>query len=114
MYLKIKGNSNKLFQENVKRVMNLFTVVAGRGTLPSQYDIDNAERLGRYWYEFVEDDKFEILGVTNDNKAFVKKRGENYIVVDFHCRYNNKQKVEVLYSLIQVFFADDQVELITE
>ena len=114
MYLKIKGNSNELFQENVERVMNVFTVVAGRGTLPSELDIVTAERLGCYWHEFVEDDKFEILGASNNNKAFVKERGENYIVVDFHCRYNNKLKVEALYNLIDVFFANDQIDFIHE
>jgi hypothetical protein len=114
MYLKIKGRNKELFQKNVECVMNVFTVVAGRGKLPSQYDIENAERLGDYWFEFVKDDKFEILGSLNDNKAFVKERGENYIVVDFHCRYNNKIKVEALYNLIDVFFADDQIDFIHE
>lgn len=119
MLLKIKGRNKERFKETVNSIMNIACVVAGKGSIPSEYDIKNAENSGQYWYENVKEDKFEILGISNDHKAFVRERGENFIVVEFSFRYDGRYGVQgfpkktALSNLILAIFDENEVELVS-
>jgi hypothetical protein len=118
MLIKIKGRNERQFNETVESVMNIACVVAGKGSIPSEYDIKNAVNLGKYWYENVKEDMFDILGITNDHKAFVRERGVNFIVIEFSFRYDARYGVQgfpkktALSNLILAIFNDDEVELV--
>ena len=49
------------------------------GYIPTQYDIDNADRLGRWWYreDMGGSDRFQLLGMANNDWLNVKDEGEN-------------------------------------
>jgi hypothetical protein len=111
MNIKITGRNKELFQENLKNILNVATVVAGTGTIPDEYDIENAETRGRYFVR--EKKKFTILGSSNNNWAHILEEGENYIIIDFLTRYEkpNCEKVNSLSNLILTWF-DDCTELV--
>ena len=98
--------------------MNIGCVVSRYGSIPTERDMAEAERLGNYWYENVKENKFELLPTANNNKAFVRKRGENYIVVEFRFRYDGSLEVKgflkatALTNLILAIFDKDEVELV--
>jgi hypothetical protein len=111
MLIKIKGRNNEKLTENISRVMNIACVVARRGTIPTQYDIETPERRGLYWYINESGDTFELLPTKNDDKAFVRDKGDNFIVVEFFSRYDKEgKKFESLSKLILAFFSQDDVE----
>ena len=122
MLIKIKGNSKRLFEDNVKKVMNIACVVSRYGSLPTDADIIQSkepERSSEFWYEDVKKSKFELFPLANNNKAFVRERGENFIVIEFHFRYDGRglngtgrSKSEALSNLILAIFDDSQVELV--
>ena len=118
MLIKIKGRNEIRFKETVESIMNIACVVSRKGLIPTEYDMKNAERVGNYWYENVKEDKFELLPIANNNKAFITERGENYIVVRFQFRYDAKYdetgfpKATALSNLILAIFDDDEVELV--
>jgi hypothetical protein len=118
MLLKIKGRNQERFRQTLKSVMNIACVVSRKGTIPNQSDIANAETHGMYWYEDMQNDKFELLGCANNDKAFIKQRGENFIVIRFQFRYDEGihvqgfPKATALSNLILAIFNEDEVELV--
>ena len=114
MLIKIKGRNQDRFQETVKRVMNLACVAFRKGGVPTERDMQEPERTGLYWYENTKEEKFELLPTANNHKAFIRSRGENFIVIEFHSRYdrNNKQ-VNSLSNLVLSFFDEDEVEAVS-
>ena len=106
MKIKITGRNEELFKAQLKDILNVATVVAGTGTIPDEYDIDEAERLGRYWVR--EENRFNILGSSNNNWANIREEGENYIVIEFSTRYDRMglPKAKALSNLILEWFND--------
>ena len=115
MLIKIKGRNQESFQITVKSVMNLACVAFRKGSIPTERDMQEPERTGLYWYENTKEEKFELLPTANNHKAFIRSRGENFIVIEFHSRYdrNNKQ-VNSLSNLVLSFFDEDEVEAVNK
>ena len=114
MLIKIKGCNQERFEKTVKSVMNLACVTFRKGSIPNERDMEESESNGLYWYENTKEEKFELLTTSNNHKAFIKERGENFIVVEFFSRYDNqKKKVTSLSNLILAIFNEDEVELVS-
>jgi hypothetical protein len=112
MLIKIKGKNQERFKKTVEMVMNLACVAFGRGTIPTEFDMRDPETHGMYWYENIEERKFEILPSINNHKAFIRDCGENFIVIEFYSRYDRGGKeVNALSNLVLSLFSRDEVEL---
>lgn len=115
MLIKIKGRTQERFNETLKSIMNIASIVFGRGRIPTPQNMEEPKVTGLFWFENIEEDKFELLPVQNDHKAFIRERGVNSITVEFYSRYdkNNKQTT-ALSNLIMSMFGEDEVELISD
>jgi len=107
MKLKISGKNKELFKENLNSFLNVATMICLRGHIPTQYDIDNADRLGRWWYR--EDsggcDRYQLFGLANNDWLNVKEEGENFIIAEFNFRYDGeRKKKESITNLMLAFF----------
>ena len=118
MLIKIKGRNERRFKETLESIMNIACVVSSCGSIPNSWDMKNPESSGRYWYEDVKENKFELLPTANNNKAFVRERGENFIIIEFYFRYDGGihvqgfPKATALSNLILAIFNEDEVELV--
>src|SRR3990167_1499762 len=92
MLIKIKGRNQEQLQKTVKNIMNLAYVAFRRGEIPTERDMQEAERTGLYWYENIKENKFELLPVINNHKALIRSRGENFIIIEFYSRYDRGDK----------------------
>lgn len=119
MKIKITGKSKELFDHYLKSVLNLAAVAAMGGYIPSQREIDEPSRTGRYWYrdnDGVAIGRFNLYPMSNDYFAGVCEEGENFIV--FHFAYRNDQAggdsfVAALCNLLENRFYDN-VSIIVE
>jgi len=86
MQIKITGRTPELFNQFLKSVLNIATVVAQYGYLPTRDDISDPERTGRYWFR--EGDSFRIASISNNMFCSIREEGENYMVLEFSYRYD--------------------------
>jgi len=115
MLIKIKGTNQERFGETVISVMNLACVCFRRGNIPTEEDMVEPKRPGLYWYENTKENKFELLPTANNHKAFIRDRGENFIVIEFYSRYDvDDKEVNSLSNLVLSFFSDDEVEKVKD
>ncbi len=111
MIIKIKGRNEVALNQNIAAVMNLALVAFNRGYIPNDAQRKEPKKNGLYWYENQEEGKFEILPVANNHKAFILERGDYFIVIRFHSRYDSdKKEVKALCNLITTFFPSDEIE----
>ena len=113
MLLKIKGHNQERFEETVKAVMNLACVAFRKGSIPTEREMQEPEKRGLFWYENAKEERFELVPISHNHRAFIRQRGENFIVVKFYSRYQgNRKQVESLSNLILSLFSEDEVELV--
>lgn len=129
MKIKIAGKSPELFDHYLKSVLNLAAVAAMGGRIPSQRDIEMPDELKQsnvisntspsYWFREKDGttlDCFNLYPMSNDYYANVRDEGENFIVLDFWCRYDmagGGSFVRALCGLLSVRFYDN-VSIIVE
>jgi len=123
MQIKIKGKNAELLQENLTAVLNIATVVAQRGHIPTPVEIATPEQRGRYWY--LNGRTFHLAGIANDFLANIREEGSfdytgldnnsasvQYIVLEFSYRYDRGYAFfDALTNLIAARFRDD-VEIV--
>jgi hypothetical protein len=113
MLIKIKGTNQERFENTLKRIMDLACICFRRGNIPTEEDMLEPKITGLYWYENTKENKFELLPTANNHKAFIRGRGENFIVIEFYSRYDiDNKEVNALSNLVLSFFADDEAELV--
>ncbi len=86
MQIKITGRTPELFRQFLESVLNIATVVAQYGYLPTRDDIQDPERTGRYWFR--ENDSFKIASISNNMFCLIREEGELYMVLEFSYRYD--------------------------
>lgn len=106
MLIKITGQTPELFNENLTAVLNIASVIAMRGYIPSETDQANPQGAGRYWYREAGAPRYQLFPSSNDYWANVRHEGENYIVLEFSYRYDRRRLCDVLAALILVRFPD--------
>ncbi|MEK6829077.1 MAG: hypothetical protein AABY15_03040 [Nanoarchaeota archaeon] len=105
MELKITGNTEERFNNNLKSFLNVATMICLKGNVPTQKDIDQAEALGRWWTLEEKNKRYQILGSVNDNWLNIRESGVNYIIVEFNFRYDiDSQKKKAISNLMLAFF----------
>ncbi len=104
MELKIFGRNEKRFEENLKDVLSVATLVCSRGYVPTKLDIEQAEQYGR-WYTLDLPDRYNLLPMSNDYWGNIRGRGENYIIIEFNVRYDgdNAKKLSLSNLLLAWF-----------
>lgn len=93
MKLKITGNTPERFESNLKRFLNLSTLVCLKGYVPSQNEIEKPE-LGRWWILEEENKRYQLLPSANDYWLNIREKGTNYIILDFSYRYDSNFKMK--------------------
>lgn len=108
MTIKITGRNAELFQENLTAVLNIACVVAGHGNIPTEQDIQDPGRSGRYWYRETDHgaNRFQLYPTSNDWWANIRGEGENFIVLEFQYRYDRHGVAEALTNLLLIRFAN--------
>jgi hypothetical protein len=116
MLIKIKGTNQERFGETVISVMNLACVCFRRGNIPTEEDMLEPKITGLYWYENTKKrNNLNYYPTANNHKAFIRDRGENFIVIEFYSRYDvDDKEVNSLSNLVLSFFADDEVEKVKD
>lgn len=105
MKLKISHPDCGIFREILTSVLNIATVIAQSGDLPTEHDIKYPQGSGRYWYR--EDDRYHLAGASNNWWAFVRSESENSIVLEFRFRYDIRTDFcDSLCRLIAVRFSN--------
>lgn len=99
MKIKITGKNADLLQEFLTSVINVACAIAWRG----------AENL--YWN--LDGDKYDLCPATNNYWAFVRERGDNFIVLEFRYRYDSTGLADAMCVLMKARF-NDEIELILE
>jgi len=114
MKLKISGSSKERFEQNLTNFLNVATMICLRGHIPTQYDIDNAEKLGGWHYheKIGGVNRFQLLGAANNDWLnVIQEGGEYFVIVEFSFRYDSdSKKKESITNLMFAFF--DFVELV--
>jgi len=90
MTVKITGQNEELFQYFLTSCLNIATVVAQGGHIPTELEIESPKQRGRYWFRETGNgaDRFHLYGMANNHWARVLEEGENSIALSFHCRYD--------------------------
>lgn len=111
--LKIKGRNKELYERTLKSVLDITFVICTKGYFPTEWDIEKPERSGKYWLLEENYNRYNIVPTNNNYWLNIKDKGENFIVLDFNCRYDkDNKKKNSLVNVITSFFDDDLVELI--
>lgn len=100
MKIKITGKNADLLQEFLTSVINVACAIAWRG------------EDGSYWN--FEADKYDLFPATNNYWAFVRERGENFIVLEFRYRYDNGSALADAMCVLMKARFSDEIELILE
>jgi hypothetical protein len=117
--VKIKGRNKKLFDNNLECAINLAAVYARHGVVPKDYDIERREN-GHWWNLNENEDKYDLNPSANDYKAFVRDKGENWILLEFYYRYDNKDKNDnflfqtKIAELVALMLGEENAEIITK
>lgn len=111
MKLKITGHNKERFEENLLNFLNMATLICHKGYIPTQYDIDNADRLGNWWSLDKEQNKYYILGGSNNIWLAILEETETSKTVEFSFRYDSKREKEFSISNVLLAFLD-YVELV--
>jgi hypothetical protein len=106
MKLKIFASNKERFESNLIRFLNLSTLICLGGSIPSQYDIENAENLGRWWIKEEDNNRFQLLGISNNDWVNIHEEGENFIIVEFNFRYDKGSYKKVAISNLMLAFFD--------
>ena len=104
MQLKISHPNPIVFQEILESVLNLATIVALGGTIPSELEMNEPSQRGRYWYR--EDKRYHLAAISNNWWANVASESENSIVLEFRYRYDTNGVCDLLCHLIVVRFGE--------
>jgi hypothetical protein len=104
-----KGNTPERVQESLNHyleaVLNIACVIARGGSLPNALDLSYPSQRGGYWY--FEGDKIHLHGSANNFFAFVVERGENYVTLQFHYRYDKQGFSDTLATLMAIRFPEN-------
>lgn len=104
MKLKISGNTEERFDRNLTSFLNLATLICLKGIIPTQKEIDEPERLGKWWF-LDEGKRYVMIGAANDYWANIREKGENYIVIEFSFRYDiDLKKKKAVSNLMLALF----------
>jgi len=88
MTIKISGRNEELFEANLKTALNIGQVASQRGYIPDEHYSN--PNYGRVWIE--DPNGYDLAPISNDYKAFVRNRGENFIELEFSYRYDGADR----------------------
>lgn len=101
--MRITGTNKQRFQENLEAFVNLACLISLKGTIPTPEDIRDANRMGRWWYR--DSDRFQLLGIANNDWLNIRDEGETYMDVEFNYRYDiqSARKKTITALMIAIF-----------
>mgnify|MGYP001770286087 CR=1 FL=1 len=109
LLIKGKGNTPERVQESLNHylesVLNIACVIARGGSLPNSLDLAYPTQRGGYWY--FEGDKVHLHGSANDFFSFVIERGDDYVILQFHYRYDKQGFADAITSLLAIRFPEN-------
>jgi len=105
MKLKISHPNPEVFQEILKDVLNISTVVALGGQIPSELEMNNPSQRGRYWWK--DEDRYHLASSNNDWWAFIREEYQTSIVLEIRRRNDTKGAADALTLLLVALFRND-------
>lgn len=108
MQIKVSGHSEQSFNRNLDNVLRMATLACLKAYIPEKYDMEAPEQSGNWFYK-VDEKSYQLC---LDHKAFIRGEGENFIILEFYCRYDfpfeqpNLSKSKALSNLLLAFFTD--------
>lgn len=110
---KVKGRNKELYDRTLKNVLDVAFSICSQGYIPTEWDIEKPERSGMYWYLEEDNNRYNIVPSNNNYWLNIRDKGENFIVLEFNCRYDKENKKKIaLTNVLIAFFDDDLVALI--
>jgi len=100
MKIKITLPTNELLNEFINSVLNIACVIANRGDIPHESD-------SAFWTLFPSPDRYDLSPVSNNYWAYIRERGDNFIVLEFAYRYGNTGLCDALCLLLKARFRDE-------
>ena len=105
MQVKIYHPNPDAVQQILTNILNLATVVALGGHIPSELEMTNPSQRGRYWWR--EDDKYHLASCNNDWWAFVHEESSASITLEFRYRNDSRGVADALAQLLVLRFRGD-------
>lgn len=93
MKIKITGKSAELLQEFLTSTINVACAIAWRG------------EDGAYWN--FEGDKYDLCPPVNNYWAYIRDRGDNFVVLEFAYRYDSTGLCDAICLLLKARFRDE-------
>jgi hypothetical protein len=114
MLLKIVGKSEEEFQWHLNSILNIATVVLGRGRLPTDIETSTPEQNGRYWFR--EENRFHLYPIANDYWANIREESGTHIALYFSCRYYRTEGplLDALLNTYVALFPDNVIRYTNE
>lgn len=111
MEIKIKGRTPEQLQRNIDRIITMASVICQGGYLPTEEE-QTEVNLGRKPYLDEDNSRYHLFPMANNDWANIRKRGEDFVVLEFNHRYDKGyKKKEALTNLIIAWF--EEAELMT-
>ena len=105
--LKVTARNNELLESTIQSIMNCASVLCMSGRMPSDKEIAEPNRLGRWWYIEPDNSNYRVhlFPLTNDYWAHIRNKTDVSCEIDFNIRYDNEMvKENALYVAIAAFF----------
>lgn len=87
MKLQINANSPDSLKTTLECILNIASVFAGNGYIPTQQDQENRQQYGTFWWR--ENDKIHLHSNANDWWGWITNETETSITLRFTYRLGN-------------------------
>lgn len=104
--LKLTSNNNSDLMETFQRILVMASVIVQQGYLPTEEEINEPERYGRYPYKDKnKNNSYQLFGSVNNDWVNVREESENFIIFEFSFRYDSKNiKKNTMNNVILTWF----------
>ncbi len=111
MKLKLFNKNNEDLKDTFQRILITSSIIVQHGHLPTNEEINEPERFGRFPYKDVnKDNSYQLCGLVNNDWVNILEESENYIIFEFRFRYDEeKKKKNAISNVILTWF--DVVQL---
>lgn len=105
MQIKISHHNPIIFNEILEDVLNIATVVALGGQIPSEMEMNAPSQRGRYWWR--ENERYHLASSNNDWWAFIREESPTAMTLEFRRRNDTKGVADALSQLLVALFRND-------
>lgn len=110
MKLKLTTQTNEGLKQIFQRILVTASIIVQRGNLPTNEEINEPDRFGRYPYKDEHKDNTYQLCGSNSDWLNVREETDNYIIFEFNFRYDGKNnKKNTMSNVILTWFENVEI-----